>query len=119
MANVYRDWNGNIIGANVASSAALCSACFGYHNTISCPSIGSYSFKVSNVKEDGMAYSNGSVVEVVLITEDEDGEAQVAFGPKAYATPNATAAIAKATGDFVAEGGDASKVVNALTRFFG
>lgn len=69
-----------------------------------------------------MAYSNGngnSVIEVVLVTEDDEGESQVAFGPKAFAAQNANAAVAKATGEFVAGGGNASKVVNALTRFFG
>ena len=66
-----------------------------------------------------MANSNNCVIEVVLVTEDENDERQVAFGPKAFMASNASVAVAKATGEFVAGGGDASKVVNALTRFFG
>lgn len=64
-------------------------------------------------------YSNNNLIEVVLITEDDDDNQQVAFGPKAFLAGNVQAAVAKATGEFVAGGGDASKVVNALTRFFG
>ena len=64
-------------------------------------------------------YTTSNVIEVVLITEDEDGDQELAFGPKAFLAGNLQAAIAKATGEFVSEGGDAGKVVNALTRFFG
>jgi hypothetical protein len=63
--------------------------------------------------------SNNNVIEVVLITEDEEGDQSVAFGPKAYAAHNAQAAIVKATSEFIETGGDASQVVNVLTRFFG
>lgn len=64
-------------------------------------------------------YNSNSVIEVVLITEDEESKQEVAFGPKAFLAGNVQVAVAKATGEFVAGGGDASKVVNALTRFFG
>jgi hypothetical protein len=84
-----------------------------------CSSSGSYN-NLTATGGSSMASSNyGSVVEVVLLTEDEDGNAQVAFGPKAFAVANPQAAVARATGEFVSGGGDASKVVNALTRFFG
>ena len=64
-------------------------------------------------------YSNNTVIEVVLIAEDDKGNQQAAFGPKPFMATNAQVAVAKATGEFVAGGGDTSKVVNALTRFFG
>ena len=109
---------------SIASSVALCSSCYmmGTHS-YGCPRSDSFSY--NNLTAAGgneMAYSNGNgnnVIEVVLLTEDEEGDQQLAFGPKAFAAANANAAVAKATGEFVAGGGDASKVVNALTRFFG
>ena len=64
-------------------------------------------------------YSNNSVIEVVLITENAEGNQRVAFGPKAFLAGNAQAAVAKATGEFIEGGGDSDEVVNALTRFFG
>lgn len=70
-----------------------------------------------------MAYNGtnnaNSVIEVVLVKEGEDGNTQVAFGPKAFAAANVQAAVVKATAEFIAGGGDAGEVVNALTRFFG
>jgi hypothetical protein len=108
-------WSSNI---GLTGLGTPCPACYcqGYHSS-GCIYSSNYSVKLTN-GGNKMATTN-SVIEVVLVTEDEDGDLQVAFGPKAFAATNLQAAIVKATGEFVGGGGDASKVVNALTRFFG
>lgn len=98
---------------------------YGYHKaecSANSGSMGSYSVKLTTTKqEDKMATTDfcNNVIEVVLITVDDDGNQQLAFGPKAFMASNVQAAVAKATGKFIEGGGDADEVVNALTRFFG
>src|SRR5688572_30381350 len=57
--------------------------------------------------------------EVAFVTEDEDGNTALAFGPKAYAASNSENAIAQAAVEAASAGVAIDANTTVRTRFFG